>query len=185
MHNVRIERLWRDVRKDVLEYYRLQFKHLEELGFLNMDNEIDRTALFLVFQPRIQKTLDAFAAAWNVHKLRTEQNRSPQVIFHLSRAEGQRLGWWTNAKDCGDDLDTASDPFYGVEGAGPLPEDYTVEEEMDEGIRVHDDARLAQACELLSGIDFYRDDSNRGMDVYQEVVAGLHAVQDEWELESE
>lgn len=162
---------------------------MADIGLLDMHDEIERTALFLVYQKRIQTRLDAFAAAWNVHGLRSEQNRSPQVIFHLSRAEGQRLGWWTNAKDCGDDIETVMDPLYGVGGEGPLPEDFlsdlTTEEEMDEGLRVHDDERLKKAHDLLPEIDFNREDGNHGMDVYQEVVAGLHAVQDEWDYESE
>lgn len=153
---------------------------MAEHGLLNMDNDIDKTALFLVYSRRIQSRLDAFLLAWNRHGLRTEQNRSPHVIFHLSRSEGQRLGWWTDA-DYGDTIEDASDPLYGVDGVGPVPEILTAEEEIGEGIRVHDDERLKKAQILLPGIDFEREDGNRGMDVYQEVVTALYAVQADWD----
>lgn len=152
--------------------------HLEANGLLHTDNIIEKTALFIVFQPRIQATLDAAAAAWNVHQMRTTGHKSPQVIWHLSRTEALRKGYWH--EDPGDDLFTASDPLYGVDGQGPLPSDAVMEEELVEGIRIHDDARLKQARILLAGVDLERDDGNRGMDVYQEVVRRLEELWDQW-----
>lgn len=184
VHNVRIERLWRDIRKDVLEYWRLLFAHLEECGLLDMRNLVEKTALFLVYQPRIQATLDAAASAWNSHQLRSEAHNSPQVLWHLSKTEAEHQGYWNT--DPGDDIVTATDPLYGVDGEGPLPPDAMLaEEEMDAGLRVHDDARLQKARELLPDINFGREDGNRGMNVYQQVVRALQEVLDEWGLDTD
>lgn len=173
IHNIRIERLWRDVRKDVLEYYRLLFMHLEKYGHLNMEDAIHRTALFLVYQPQVQAALHRATNAWNVHHIRTEQANSPQVLWHLSRSKALRLGYW---EDPGDAVALASDPYYGVDGQGPMPPPDDVEGEMDEGVRVHDDAHLEAAARLIAarGIDLGRNDGNRSMDVYREVVDALY-----------
>ncbi|KAK7034298.1 Integrase catalytic domain-containing protein [Favolaschia claudopus] len=55
--NIRMERNWRDVRKDTLEFFREIFMHLVEINLLDMENSIHRVCLFVVFQPRIQKSL--------------------------------------------------------------------------------------------------------------------------------
>ncbi|KAJ7669797.1 hypothetical protein B0H17DRAFT_1086436 [Mycena rosella] len=84
LHNVRIERLWRDVRKDSLESYRQIFTYLGNTGLLDMENEIHRSCLFLVFQPRIQASLDRTRDAWNHHKAPlppiTEQHGEPEIV---------------------------------------------------------------------------------------------------------
>jgi hypothetical protein len=49
---------WKDVRKVTLQFYREIFIYLEELDILDMESRIDRVCLFIVFQPRIQKSLD-------------------------------------------------------------------------------------------------------------------------------
>lgn len=152
-----------------------------------MGHPIERTALFLVYHGRIQASLDRAARAWNTHQMRTEHQKTPLVMWHLSRTEAIRLGYWHS--DPGDDFETASDPLYGVQGEGPLPHDPTpdfqpdAEDEIAQGIRINDDARLEKARELLPGIDFDRVDGNHGMNVYQEVVRGLLALQEEWDSE--
>ncbi|KAJ6471144.1 hypothetical protein C8R47DRAFT_1200291 [Mycena vitilis] len=40
--NIRMERGWRDVRKDTLQFFREIFLHLEEIGLLDMESSIDR-----------------------------------------------------------------------------------------------------------------------------------------------
>ncbi|KAK6981399.1 hypothetical protein R3P38DRAFT_3333827 [Favolaschia claudopus] len=93
-HNVRIERLWRDVRKDALETFRQIFDYLEKNDLLDMENPVHSACLFLVFQRRIQ-------------------GRSRSRTAAITR------GYWTG--DPGDDMDAASDPLYGFDGDAPLP----------------------------------------------------------------
>ena len=181
LHNIRIERLWRDVRKDCLEVFRRIFFYLEELFLLNMNVRIHRVALFLVFQPRIQRSLDDMAAAWNNHRLRGEGNRSPLYIFDVSRRKAIQEGYW-NA-DPGDSIADASDPLYGVdeqdETSIPTNElegdPEATEEEVETGIRVNTDEEISHAQSLLEGFDYERDDGNWGIEVYIEVLHTLAA----------
>ncbi|KAJ7315765.1 hypothetical protein DFH08DRAFT_790196 [Mycena albidolilacea] len=69
LHNIRIERLWRDVRKDTLETYRQIFIYLTDHDLLDMKNSIHCACLFLVYQPRIQASLDRTRDGWNHHKI--------------------------------------------------------------------------------------------------------------------
>ncbi|KAG8915996.1 hypothetical protein FRC02_004297 [Tulasnella sp. 418] len=85
-----------------------------------MDNDIQRVASYLVYQPRIQASLDRSLSAWNLHKIRTARNRSPVALFELSREAAITRGYWTG--DPGDNLNTASDPNYGVDGEAALGE---------------------------------------------------------------
>ncbi|KAK6997242.1 Integrase catalytic domain-containing protein [Favolaschia claudopus] len=45
--NIRMERNWRDVRKDTLEFFREIFMHLVEINLLDMENSIHRVCLFV------------------------------------------------------------------------------------------------------------------------------------------
>ncbi|KAJ7681188.1 hypothetical protein B0H17DRAFT_1076699 [Mycena rosella] len=182
LHNVRIERLWRDVRKDSLESYRQIFTYLGNTGLLDMENEIHRSCLFLVFQPRIQASLDRTRDAWNHHKVRTARNKTPIAMFELSRETAIRRGYWTG--DMGDDLNTAADPLYGYDGEAPLPpiteqhgepeivsqEPVGIDAEREAGICVNDDDELREVQELMPDFDFGRNDENWGIDVYCEAV---------------
>lgn len=175
LHNIRIERLWRDVRKDCLEVFRRTFFYLEELFLLNMNIRIHRIALFLVFQPRIQCSLDKMMAGWNNHRLRGEGNRSPIYIFDASCRKAIREGYWNT--DPGDSITGASDPFYGVdeqdETSIPTNELETAEEEIEAGVRVNTDEELSHARSLLEGFDYEREDGNWGIEVYLEALQTL------------
>lgn len=185
LHNVRIERLWRDVRKDVLENFRQIFLHLEEIGLLDMENRDHRTCLYLTYQPRIQQALDREIAAWNNHKLRTERNRTPIALYELSRERAIIRGYWTG--DPGD-KDSSVDGSYGSHDYGaptPPAEEISVdpvhpreepegrEAQHDAGIVVNDDEELEEARELLAGFDFERDDKEWGIKVFVDALAAI------------
>ncbi|KAJ7596163.1 hypothetical protein C8J56DRAFT_754162, partial [Mycena floridula] len=115
-NNVRIERLWLDVRKDTLENFRQIFKYLEDNNLLDMEDTIHCLCLYLVFQPHIQASLDRTRDAWNHHRIRTAGNRTPLApMYELSRETAIRRGYWTG--DPGDDVNIVhDDPHYGLEG---------------------------------------------------------------------
>ncbi|KAK6984052.1 hypothetical protein R3P38DRAFT_2536338 [Favolaschia claudopus] len=185
-HNVRIERLWRDIRKDALETFRQIFDYLEQNDLLDMENPVHSACLFLVFQPRIQAALDRARDAWNHHRLRTQHDKTPIAIYELSRTAAITRGYWTG--DPGDDLNAASDPLYGFDGDAPLPPsglDEPLEraeqptgtaEERAGGILVNGDEDLAAAAELLGDFDCGRDDGNWGIEVYCEAVVRMISV---------
>lgn len=81
VHNQRIERLWRDVFQQVIRYFYELFYSFEDERILNPDNSTHKTALQIVYKPEIQKRLAIFRSAWNNHKIRTENNRSPNQIW--------------------------------------------------------------------------------------------------------
>jgi hypothetical protein len=169
---VRIERLWRDIRKDCLETFRQIFDHLEKSDLLDMTNWIHRLCLYVVFQPRIQQSLNHTADAWNHHRLRTEHHKTPLAIYELSRLEAQTKGYWTG--DPGDDITTASDPSYGSEDE-LNPNNHQVPEEDSSDIRVNEDNDIAYVRDAFfkMGFNIDRDDQNWGIDVYCEAVIRL------------
>ncbi|KAJ3926474.1 MAG: hypothetical protein NXY57DRAFT_905595 [Lentinula lateritia] len=171
-HNVHIERLWRDVRKDSLEAYRKIFEYLEQNNLLDMSNSIQRLCLFVVFQPRIQESLSRTADAWNHHRLRTEGHKSPVAIYELSREYAKTRGYWTG--DPGDDIHTAQHPSYGFEPE-ETPGDHQVQEEDSDSIQVNEDGDVTFVREAFEHMDFdfRRDDGNWGIEVYCEAVQRL------------
>ena len=72
VHNQRIERLWRDVYRCVCSTYHELFYSMEAVGVLDPDNDTDMFVLHCVYLPRINRSLDEFARAWNLHPIRTE-----------------------------------------------------------------------------------------------------------------
>jgi hypothetical protein len=179
---VRIERLWRDIRKDSLETFPQIFDYLEKNTLLDMENPVHSACLFLVFHRRIQASLDRTREAWNHHRLRTMRDKTPVAIYELSREAAINRGYWTG--DPGDDLaSVAADPLYGYDGEAPVPisshgEDPLEQSEQpvgtaaerDGGILVNGDEELAAARELLGDFDCDEDDGNWGIEVYCEAV---------------
>ncbi|RDX40695.1 hypothetical protein OH76DRAFT_1450524 [Lentinus brumalis] len=165
-----------------LEVFRQVFMYLEECELLDMSVKAQRVCLFLVFQPRVQASLNRTTDAWNHHKIRTERNRTPVALFELSREIAIQRGYWTG--DPGDSAADAGDPLYGVDGQAPAPPAPEVhgepghvgaqprdeEGERGAGITTNTDSELEEGRRILAGFDFERDDGNWGIDVYCEAV---------------
>ncbi|XP_069131960.1 uncharacterized protein [Argopecten irradians] len=90
-HNQRVEWLWRDVHKDVIEHFCRTFYELEDEKVLDPDNPIHITAIHLVYLPEINSALDRMRTAWNNHRLRTERNRSPNQIWFEGMTDERSL----------------------------------------------------------------------------------------------
>lgn len=149
---------------------------------LDMDNPIHRICLYIIYQPRIQASLDRTISSWNLHRLRTEHHKSPVSIYELSREKAKTIGYWNS--DPGDDLPTASDPHYGEEDGEipPLDElhldpdgpNYTAynskEEERQNGVFINDDDEVKEGRDFFTrtSFDWRRDDDNWGINVYCE-----------------
>ena len=83
VHNQRIERLWRDMRKIATEHFWLFFHFLERNDLLNPNDELDLAALDYVFIPRINENLENFKVSWNNHKLSTENQKTLNQLYIL------------------------------------------------------------------------------------------------------
>ena len=81
---LRIERLWRDVKGKVIEFYKTLFFTFEREG-LNVDNIWHIFTLQYMFMNRIQENLDDFKSIWNNHPIETEHNRTPIQLILLAR----------------------------------------------------------------------------------------------------
>jgi hypothetical protein len=139
-----------------------------------MENPVHRVALFIVFQPRIQASLNRSSDAWNHHRIRTAKYKTPVGIWELSREYAIRRGYWTG--DPGDDLPTVNHPSYGVdsESEESLPGDHQVDKESDQ-VMVNDDEEIETARQLLKTLsfDWEKEDDNWGIEVFCEAVVIL------------
>lgn len=81
VHNVRVERLHRDVYEGVLSHYVKLFTDMENEGLLDPMDEEHLFCLHFVYITRLQKSLDEFVFQWNSHPVSTEGNLSPEQLF--------------------------------------------------------------------------------------------------------
>jgi len=81
VHNQRIERLWRDMHKEVTQPLYMRFHAMEDAGKLDADDDVHRFALHTVFLPVINQNLTKFVAAWNLHRIRTAHNKTPNQLW--------------------------------------------------------------------------------------------------------
>ena len=73
-HNSRIERFWRDVRKDVLNYWRTLFSYFSDNG-VDFQNANIIFCVHYLFLSAINYDLEQFRQAWNYHPMRTQNYR--------------------------------------------------------------------------------------------------------------
>ena len=163
VHNQRIERLWRDMRKMVTEYFRLLFYFLERNNLLNPNDELDLAALHYVFIPRINENLEKFKVSWNNHKLSTEKQKTPNQLYILGMLNlfGSE---YTAIKDFFES--NVIDPnYYGVEE----PDVIDAASEGEEAVVVPETMQnLSNASlqELQLQVNPLERDTNHGISLY-------------------
>ena len=154
VHNTRIERLWRDVRVNVVSLYATVFRVLEELNVLSVENETDISCLHFVYLPLINQSLRKFQDAWNHHALSTECSWSPLQLF-----------WAYSPERIESDHDHLVDmQTYGID-----PEEESNSNEDDTRVDVqHLQSPLTTESMdvLLSIVDTSRETTAYGMDLY-------------------
>lgn len=70
-------KLWRDVFESYLRMYYVVLYLMEDNDILDSENDLHLLALHYFFLPRLQRSLEAFRNAWNVHNLSSAQHSSP------------------------------------------------------------------------------------------------------------
>lgn len=116
--NQRIERLWRDVNRDVVDYYRTLFYFFEDRLFLNLRCEKVLYVIHRLFLSRINEDLDRFRNMWNGHKLSSEGNKTPNQLVHIRREQMPGPPTYPDGdedEDCSDDEDEGGAQFPQVD----------------------------------------------------------------------
>lgn len=111
MHNVRIERLWRDLTLGFGSKWKLFFQGLEVNDRLNPDSPAHIWLLHYLFLPAINNDAMDWAQAWNKHTL-TQQDRrqsSPEDMFFFGMMQNGVRGLAPNDEDIGDPVE------YGID----------------------------------------------------------------------
>lgn len=168
VHNQRIERLWRDLRRVVVRPFCNLFLYLEDCQILDPLSEIDLYALHCVYIKRINDALDEFVSQYNHHPMRTVNNRSPLQMFfegvltHSSHTGAQSI-------IAGD----VPDSTYGIDDEVPA----SVNNDDDSVIVTPPSVTISseQLEELESVIDPTQDDGQHGITLYIAAREFLHS----------
>lgn len=164
VHNQRIERLWLEVKKNIVLYYQNIFYYLEHFHLLQADSEHHLFALHYVFLPRINRALHELENDWNNHPMSSAGNRSPLQIWHSGiRAVANSDYSAVNS------LFSTQEGWmeYGT-GGGPLP---SCDSENDVEVpEIESQLSPQQLQQLQEDIDPLSDDGNHGINLYMAAV---------------
>ena len=168
VHNQRIERLWLDIKVNVIIFCSDLFKEFESEGILDVDNEKHLFALHFVYLPRINKLLQQFKASWNNHPLRTARNMSPIRLwtegFYRSLEEGILEATAIEIDD-----------EYGIDFDGPIPE---IETENNVQVPpVSFELTAEQETYLVNHFDPMERDAEYGKNTLINVIAYLDTLE--------
>ena len=122
VHNQRVERLWRDVYRDVLDLFYGIFMSMEDIGILDPINEIDIWCLHYCFCHVINTKLKSWANAWMRHPLSSEENKTPLQLWIQGNFE--------NAERALQDQSLVGDD-YGIDWDGPASSDVYNEQDVE------------------------------------------------------
>jgi len=110
--------LWLDVKRLVVIRFQAIFYYMEEEGMLDPLDELHLFVLHLVFLPMINKALDELTSDWNNHPLSSENNFSPEQLWHLGLAD------YRNSNPDGyEELNNIHWREFGIDYEGPLPDE--------------------------------------------------------------
>ena len=160
VHNQRIERLWRDMRRCVTgTFYRL-FYFLEHHNMLDPINESHLFALHYVFLPRINEALQHFQESWNQHGIRTERGMTPNQLFTAGALRLRHSGLAAV-----DFFDSVPDD-YGTEEDGVSPDNSEGVEIPSTSIHLSDE----QLQLLQDRVNPLAESDNFGVELYEQVL---------------
>lgn len=121
VHNTRIERLWREVVHCILYIFKDIFLHMEQVGILTRNNDIDLFALHYVYTPRINSALAQFIETFNNHGLSTEHSHSPHQLW-VSGILQHHSSNYSGVRGIMDDSLPDDLVMYGDDPDAPLPQ---------------------------------------------------------------
>ena len=77
-HNTRIERFWRRYNTNVITNFYNKCTLLENLGYLNRNNNNDLWVLHIVYLSAINKKLEEIKSYFNNHPIYSVRGKTPQ-----------------------------------------------------------------------------------------------------------
>lgn len=112
VHNIRIERLWRDLTLGFAGKWKTFFQSLEQYDGLNVNSDAHIWLLHFLFLDAINRDALQWANAWNEHviTIRGERQRSPKDMFVFGMIQQGVRGMQMNEED--DNIDHDS---YGID----------------------------------------------------------------------
>jgi hypothetical protein len=157
VHNVRIERLWRDAFRCVISVFYQLFYYMEDIGKLNPLSEVDLFCLHFVYIPRISRALENFRNGWNNHAVTTEHSMTPVQLFSSSViSNGYAATYQQRSQVSNNDSQTLTGFVEVPTTNSPLTQ--------------------AQEDLLKSIIDPLQESSNYGIELYDQVVQFVHFI---------
>lgn len=165
VHNVRIERLWREMNRVVITFYKDIFNFLEASCLLDCNSEFDLFALQYIYLPRINVSLEQFVEQWNFHGIRTVGYQSPMALWHAGIMHNM------------DDIVLCEPESYGIDFESSVSE-------MDDDCNVVvPDTQVQLTVQELTTLNTHvpdplEDDGNSGIDLYIKVCEAIKRMKD-------
>ena len=166
VHNARIERLWRDLRRIVVRPFANLFYYMEDCSLLDTTVDTQLFALHYVYLPRINLSLREFTLQYNHHPLRTVHNQSPFQVFH----EGVlQFSSYSGAR--GIIEGQVPDSYYGIDEEAPIPAPQVGDDNIVEVVSPRNPLHQDTYEQLLMEVDPFEDDGEHGISLYAQVLA--------------
>ena len=174
IHNIRIERLWRDVFSKVMNKYYLLFTTMEKNHMLDIENPIHMSILHHVYGRRIQKYLTFWQNAHNNHPVRTEKNKTPRQLWNTASLMCQNTNYTAmhnlfrrNASEYNHVISRFDDEFT-------LEEPDDIEHVLP---RFPLPVTNAQLVALNNSFNVLGDSDNEGFDIYYNILRHIQSLQ--------
>eukprot|EP00112_Aurelia_sp_Birch-Aquarium-sp1_P003700 Seg1416.2 transcript_id=Seg1416.2/GoldUCD/mRNA.D3Y31 product="hypothetical protein" protein_id=Seg1416.2/GoldUCD/D3Y31 len=163
VHNQRIERLWGEVVRCVVNHFKNIFYYLESEQLLDPLDEVHLFSLHYVYLPRVNAALDEFTNDWLFHPISTAGYRSPRQLWHYGMT--RLMSYDPDTPEAAGIIDWVA---YGVDEEAPFPDAQTSNDVSVPNSRVRlCDYHLLQ---LRLTIDATANDGNEGARLYRETV---------------
>lgn len=163
--NQRIERLWRDVFRAVAHMFYYTFQAMEEAGILDRNNDLHLFVLHFIFLPRINRALESFTSAWNLHPIRTERNWTPVRIWSNGMIDHDLNAVADVAESAvsNDNLE-----WYGYDPQAPHPSDDGLSSVNVDDVAI--DIPEEALEQLQREVDPLQESNLYGIDLYQQAL---------------
>lgn len=162
VHNQRIERLWRDVFSKVLDTFYKLFCYMEERHVLNIDDQTHKWTLQYVFLPRIDRALKQWMDVHNNHRVRTENNRTPNMMWFQSLVQGDSQQY-TSIRN------VEQPPQAEITDAARRLQ-LTEDESSYQSPRYPCPISEEHLQQLRTAVDVHRDSTSHGLDIFGDVM---------------